>query len=260
MKPKHLDKRYPLRRRPGRSAGQSAAELRDRLIEDAVLWPMMVSAALIVLALAEWLQYFMPRHGQPWLITAVALISVAYAVIRIVRAIPLAKALKLGADGERSVALQLDALRAKGYQVFHDVLGAGFNVDHVLIGPAGVFTIETKTRTKPGNEKAHVSFDGRSVRVAGWEPSRNPVIQARAQAAWLREMLRHHAESDLWVRPIVVFPGWWVDESANQTSDMWVLNPDRLPAYLERQPNVLSKEAQHLFATHLRRIVEEQAN
>jgi hypothetical protein len=25
----------------------------------------------------------------------------------------------------------------------------GFNVDHILIGPGGVFAIETKTRTKP---------------------------------------------------------------------------------------------------------------
>jgi hypothetical protein len=260
VKSRQVDKRYPLRRRPGRSAGQSAAEIRNRLIEDAVLWPMMVSAALSVLALAEWLEYFMPRPPQPWLFTAVALISVAYAVIRIVRAIPLAKALKLGAEGERSVAFQLDALRAKGYQVFHDFLGAGFNIDHVLIGPAGVFTIETKTRTKPEREKATVSYDGRSVRIAGWEPSRNPVIQARAQAAWLREMLRQHAETDVWVRSVVVFPGWWIDESANQTSDTWVLNPDRLPAYLERQPNVLSKEAQHLLATHVRRIAEEQAD
>jgi hypothetical protein len=221
---------------------------------------MMISAALIVLALAEWLDYFMPRPPQPWLFTAVALISVAYAVIRIVRAIPLAKALKLGVEGEQSVAFQLDALRARGYQVFHDFIGAGFNVDHVLIGPAGVFTIETKTRTKPTVGEAKISYDGRSVRIAGWEPSRNPVIQARGQAAWLREMLRQHTETDLWVRSVVVFPGWWVDESANPTSDTWVLNPDLLPTYLERQPNVLSEETQHLFATHLRRIAEQQVN
>lgn len=196
----------------------------------------------------------------PWLFSVVALAGVVYVAYRMARAIPLARALKLGAEGERSVALQLDALRTKGYEVFHDVLGDGFNIDHVLIGPAGVLTVETKTRTKPAKGEANISFDGRSVRVGGCEPSRNPVVQARAQAAWLREMLKQHAERDVFIRPVVVFPGWWVDETANQSSDVWVLNPDRLPAYLDREPPALSKEQQHLFATHLRRIAEQQAN
>lgn len=52
----------------------------------------------------------------------------------------------------------------------------------------------------------------------------------------------------------------WVDETANRSSDMWVLNPDRLSAYLAHEAQVLSTEEQHLFATHLRRMVEKQAS
>ena len=45
----------------------------------------------------------------------------------------------------------LEDLRAQGYAVFHDIPGDGFNVDHALIGPAGIFAIETKTRAKPAD-------------------------------------------------------------------------------------------------------------
>jgi len=52
----------------------------------------------------------------------------------------------------------------------------------VLIGPAGVFTVETKTRTKPHGD-ARVTFRGEALLVAGFEPDRDPIVQARAQAA-----------------------------------------------------------------------------
>src|SRR5690606_17037137 len=60
---------------------------------------------------------------------------------------------RLGLLGEQSVAEQLQSLWTDGYRIFHDVPGDGeWNVDHVVVGPAGVFAIETKARTKrPGN-------------------------------------------------------------------------------------------------------------
>ena len=50
-----------------------------------------------------------------------------------------------GADGERLVGTILDELAAEGWHAIHDAsLGRG-NIDHVAIGPGGVFTIETKS-------------------------------------------------------------------------------------------------------------------
>jgi hypothetical protein len=59
--------------------------------------------------------------------------------------------LRLGLEGERTVGHALEELRVYGYQVFHDIPGNKFNIDHVIAGPAGIFTIETKTRSKPGD-------------------------------------------------------------------------------------------------------------
>lgn len=50
-----------------------------------------------------------------------------------------------GAEGERAVGAICAKLEADGWHAIHDVsLGHG-NVDHILIGPGGVFSIETKS-------------------------------------------------------------------------------------------------------------------
>lgn len=50
-----------------------------------------------------------------------------------------------GAAGERAVGTICAGLEANGWQAIHDVsLGRG-NIDHILVGPGGIFTIETKS-------------------------------------------------------------------------------------------------------------------
>jgi len=50
-----------------------------------------------------------------------------------------------GAAGEEAVGAVCAELEADGWHAIHDVsLGHG-NVDHILIGPGGIFTIETKS-------------------------------------------------------------------------------------------------------------------
>jgi len=50
-----------------------------------------------------------------------------------------------GAEGERAVGAICAELEAGGWHALHDIsLGRG-NVDHVLVGPGGIFTLETKS-------------------------------------------------------------------------------------------------------------------
>lgn len=52
-----------------------------------------------------------------------------------------------GAEGERAVGAVCAELEADGWHAIHDVsLGRG-NIDHILIGPGGIFTIETKSHS-----------------------------------------------------------------------------------------------------------------
>jgi hypothetical protein len=54
-----------------------------------------------------------------------------------------------GAAGERHTARLLDRLTRDGFMVFHDlaVPGSPANVDHLVIGPSGVFVIDSKQWT-----------------------------------------------------------------------------------------------------------------
>jgi Nuclease-related domain len=54
-----------------------------------------------------------------------------------------------GAEGERRTARLLDRLPRDGYVVFHDlaVAGSPANADHLVIGPSGVFVIDSKQWT-----------------------------------------------------------------------------------------------------------------
>jgi hypothetical protein len=56
--------------------------------------------------------------------------------------------LRLGLDGELATAEELNQLMRYGYYVYHDFPADRFNIDRVVIGPAGVFAVETKTRSK----------------------------------------------------------------------------------------------------------------
>jgi hypothetical protein len=88
-----------------------------------------------------------------------------------------------------------------------------------------VFTIETKTYSKPAKGKAEVTFDGERIKIGHWEPDRNPVIQARAQAGWLKSLLMETTGRHFPVHPVIVFPGWFVRSEGRPKRPIWVLNP-----------------------------------
>lgn len=250
-----MEKRSPLTGKPLRDPGQSVAELlQERLIDD-VFAPVVVAIMFVVLAAAEWWRYFFATPPAPVLYTIVAVVTVIYVAYKVYRAWPKLKALKLARDGEKVVGQFLERLRGSGFQVFHDIVGPTFNIDHVVIGPAGVFTVETKTWSKPASGQAIIQFDGEQLTAAGWRPDRDPVVQAKAQAAWLRDVLIESTGKPFRVRPMVLFPGWFIEQSPGSKREIWVLNPKAVPSFLEAEQDTLTPEDVKLASFHLSRFV-----
>lgn len=121
----------------------------------------------------------------------------------------------LGYRGERFVADVLSSLNGKGWHMFHDVPSAYGNIDHVALGPGGLFAIETKTRRKPANQA-----DGHVVRYDGHKLSwprgsdEDTLDQAEKNAAWLQNEVEARTGIAARVVPIVTPPGWYVDDGA----------------------------------------------
>ncbi len=86
-----------------------------------------------------------------------------------------------GADGERATAAALDALPRQYWTVLHDVAWPGrprANIDHVAVGPPGVFVIDSKNWSGAvtlGSGVLRQSGRSRASSVAGVEEAARAV-------------------------------------------------------------------------------------
>ena len=249
--------RSPLKAANLRQPGQSLQEEIDKLFNDGVAPHLAVALSFMTAAFLQWYQYLFKLPPSPLLFTFIMVLAFALFFYKFFRAKEKAKHLKLGRDGERAVAECLDTLREDGYRLLHDVVGGSFNLDHVLIGPAGVFTVETKTASKPSKGDARVRVEGETIRVSMYEPDRNPITQAKAQAGWLRELLEDTTGKTYKVQPIVAYPGWFVE--GDQWGEVWVLEPKALHKVLGKRKPVLDKTDIALVTSSLKRFVRSSA-
>jgi hypothetical protein len=248
----------PLRDRPLHNPGQSLdQQLRD-LLDEKILIPVLAAVILVVLAAMSWIHWLLKAPPNPLLMTLVAGSYSIYVAVVVRRRLRHVATLKLGRDGERAVGQYLELLREGGARVFHDVTADGFNIDHVVMSPHGIFAIETKTWSKPRKGDPRIQFDGQRLRAGKLEPDREPIRQVTAQAGWLKRLLFESTGKTFSVTPVVVFPGWFVEPSATTEArkvGVWLLNPRALPSFIEQVPESVKAEDVKLAAFHLSRYI-----
>jgi hypothetical protein len=249
--------RSPLKAKPLRVPGQSIDEEIDRRINDTAVSYFAAAAVLCALSAMEWFGYLTHSPRHPILFSAMALIGVIVAAWRTLSVRDRVRRLRLGRDGERAVGQFLERLRAGDAQVFHDVLGDGFNLDHVVISSHGLYAIETKTYSKPRPE-AKITVDGESLTIAGETPDRDPIVQVSLAARWLEDKLEESTGKRFTARGVVVFPGWFVEQRP-PLGPVWVLEPKMLPGFIEQEPRSVTPEDVALAAFHLSRYVRAMA-
>lgn len=233
----------PLKAASVRLPGQSSEERLHKLLDDVYTEHLVIIVITAVMLMTSLLQllFRVPTSTMVVITSLYFLGALAYAVPKMRRVLKEARALRLGRDGERAVAEYLDTLRSENVRVVNDIVGEGFNLDHVLIAPQGVFCIETKTFSKPADKNAQVVYDGEKVTVGGFEPDRNPITQAKAQASWLHSLLKDLTGRAYSVRPVVLFPGWYVHRTnKGKGREVWVLAPRALESFLEEEPPQLT--------------------
>src|SRR5205823_4103462 len=152
-------RRDPARRSAGEYARASVRRLRLRTL---------VALGILAVATAGLGRAF-GLHSFLFLVSELALLVAIFAILRYV--LPLVERRDRGAQGEEHVGALLDALGERGWRVIHDASFGHGNVDHIVVGPPGVFTIETKSHPGP-------------IRVARLHGA--TINQARAQSAALQ--------------------------------------------------------------------------
>ncbi len=245
-------KKSPLKTKPLRQAGESLAEELDDVIGTKIMPWISLILTFIVLAGFEWLRWWRKMPPQPVLFSILALVAIVVSIWRIWKSLKYGANLYLGRQGELIVSQCLDKLKYDGYRVLDDVIGDGFNVDHVLVGSGGVFAIETKTHSKPEGD-ARVVYDGKTLTVAGHTPDRNPIEQVTNASRHIRDILKTEVP-DIEVKPVLIYPGWYTEQP--RPTDVWVLNETAFPKWIKKEPRSLPDEKaariSGILATHVR--------
>ena len=127
-----------------------------------------------------------------------------------------------GARGEEKVSGILKSLPA-AYHVFNDFAAGRSHVDHVVVGPGGVFALETKFwRGRVTIEDGHVLLDGQL-------PDRSPVSQVLREAVLVKQTLARAGWTGA-VTPVLVFASDTFDAHRATLKGAIVINSSELKA------------------------------
>jgi hypothetical protein len=157
-------------------------------------------------------------HSPLFIGSELALLITMFLVSRYV--LPLVDRHDRGAAGEEHVGGLLDELTDEGWHVIHDASFGRGNVDHIALGTAGVFTIETKSRQ--GQVRVR-TIHGAVLR------------QAQDQRETLERITGEPVE------PLVVFSRAWVDKPLARRRGVRVTPARMLLAHLRRHADTLTK-------------------
>lgn len=235
-----------------RQAGQSLREEFDRLCEDRLMPYVFIPFFFLLIFAVESVQKIgrQPLSPQFWLIMSILI--TAYSGFQIFRLRPRLRRLRQGERGERRVAEILDRIRGKGFVAYHDLQEKGFNIDHVVVGPTGIYAIETKAWNVFGSRTINY-FGENDLVIGGKITLGRPLQGARGSARAVRLQLEEHLHERYAVKALLVFLGdWRINREAIDT-DVDIITANRLENYLEwQQPELTRKEIERV-CSHLER-------
>lgn len=204
----------PSSERLGREPAQYGRQVLRRKATSILVAVAVLVAATVLLWLVVGL--------DGWALIAVELGLIAALILIERRTMPELDRRERGNEGELHVAAILDGLAEDGWRTLHDVsLGRG-NVDHVVVGPGGVLTVETKSH---GGRIRTADIDGR------W------LSQAYAQRKLIERI------TGLEVDSLLVFSrAFLVGRPVSRQRGVLVLPARMLAGHLARREPVLSAE------------------
>ena len=147
-----------------------------------------------------------------------------------------------GWRGESSVKKLLRELEPLGYRIVNHLdIGHG-DVDHVVVGPSGVFAIETK------NHAGHFARSGSSLTKNGY-PADDILDQAIGEAATVRK-----GTGVRWVEAVVVVPTGSVEGARLSFAKATVVDNDGLLPHITGRGQQLDPSDVERIAQLLERV------
>lgn len=192
---------------------------------------------------------------------AAGVIALGWFARELVQLWPERIALRRAIDAQTQTAQSLNLLMRHKYWVFHDVHIGHHRINHLVIGPRGVFCVDTFWRRVRGRlswrgrqppPKAQAVFDGGRLRFPGRDET-DTFEEVEMQAEWLGGWLPDQAgerEENVPTYAALALPGWQV------TSTHW----KRMIVFNPATPNMLiqgAPEGPSLDTTTTRALLEQ---
>ncbi|MCU1392583.1 MAG: hypothetical protein JWM34_1011 [Ilumatobacteraceae bacterium] len=145
------------------------------------------------------------------------------------------RAYRIGSRGEERVGRKLDGL-PEGWHAVHSVpVGSGdSDIDHIVIGPAGIFTLNTKN-----HPRGNVWVAEKALLVNGQRT--HYLRNSRHEAARASKLLTAGCGFDVAVQAVIVIVGAEITVKA-RCPDVRVLYREQLSRWLKSQPQVLAAD------------------
>ncbi|KGM07174.1 hypothetical protein LP43_0782 [Methylophaga thiooxydans] len=246
----------PLKDNPLHNPAESLDKEIDKVINEEAVVYLLICGFFILITLLEWVKWVSDTKPNPVLWSILTVIVIPYCTYRVLAIRKKVKRLRLGRDGEKVVGQYLETLRETSAKVFHDIPAKGFNLDHVVIAKSGIYVIETKTYSKPASGAPKLVFTGKQLKFNTGVITDKPVIQVQAACNWLCDLLKQSTGKSFPVKPVIVFPGWFIEPTSEaRSSDVWVLNPKGLPTFISNSADRMNSDEMSMAAYHLSRYV-----
>jgi hypothetical protein len=194
-----------------RTAGQYARATVRRLRLRTLVWLGALAVTTAVLGRTFGL------HDWRFILSEVALLAAMFDVSHYI--LPQVDRRDRGASAEEQVGGLLDGFCGSRWLVVHDVSVGHGNIDHIVLGPPGVFTVETKSHPGP-------------VRVSRVHGA--ALDQARAQRKAIERF------TGVEVEPLIVYSRAWVDRPLARRKGVRLLPARMLLSFLAKSPTRLS--------------------
>lgn len=197
---------------------------------------------------------------KPFLVL-VTILALLFAVPKIWLLLKEIRKIRLGLEAEIACGQELDQLMREGWYVFHDVPASKgkttFNIDHILIGPPGVFVVETKGRSKPlsksGEKKWKVEFANGRLQFPGWNETA-PIEQAQMNSSYVSSWLPRASGVRFTAEPVLLFPGWYFEAKSKPPFPL-IGNPKIIiQALSNKKEHILTPEQREQIAHQLEQV------
>jgi len=247
--------------KPIRQAGESLRDRLDEIFHEEVMVRFIQGTLVFAALIGAWWAYIF-RETAFWPLVIITTLGLGYLLrvaLQIRAQFPIYRNYKKGMIGERLVEEQLDEIRKAGFDVFHDFVLKDVhgteNIDHVIVGPSGIFTLETKNWSGKGvPQYDRITFDGETLKIGDYEQPDKYIKQPRRQAARLQGILQSEIREPLWVVPILCFWDRTVQLTKFNPTGLQVVNQRGIGSFVLSREAKLSPEAVRKLAQKLREL------